>query len=126
MKYSEEDDLRQYLDKAQDLFTYLNDIGASISDSDFLNIILASLLPSYESVMNVLITSLGEVKKLSEIDNIIRILKSQYNKRKTQSTSQEEQGFMGTSSKKVHICSNCRKKGHSIQTCWSKGSGKEG
>ena len=66
-----------------------------------------------------------EVGKPLKINNIIRILKSQYDKRKTQSTSQEEQGFMGTSSKKVYICSNCKKKGHSIETCWSKGSGRK-
>ena len=33
---------------------------------------------------------------------------------------------MGTSSKKVHICTNCKKRDHSIETCWSKGGRKEG
>ena len=33
---------------------------------------------------------------------------------------------MRKSSKKVHICTNCKKLGHSIETCWAKGSGKEG
>ena len=60
MKYSEEDDLRQYLDKAQDIFAHLNDTGATVSDSEGLDIILAALLPSYESVMNTLTTSLEE------------------------------------------------------------------
>ena len=126
LKCSEEDDLRQHLYKAQDLFTCLNDIGAKISDMEFLDITLASLLPSYESVMNTLTTSLEEVGKPIEIDSIIRILKSQYDKRNTQLTFQEEQGFMGKSSKKVHICSNCKKQGHLIKTCWAKGGGKEG
>ena len=61
-----------------------------------------------------------------DIDSIIRTLKSQYHKRKTQSTSQEEQGFIGKSSKKAHICTNCKKPGHSIETCLAKGGGKEG
>ena len=99
LKCSEEDGLRQYFDKAQDLFACLNDMGATISDSEFLDIILAALPPSYESVVNTLITSLEEVGNPLEINNIIRILKSQYDRRKTQSTFQEEQGFMGTSSK---------------------------
>ena len=79
MKCSEEDDLRQYLDKAQDLFACLHDMGAKMENSEFLDIILGALLPSYESVMNVLTTSLEEVGKLIEINSIIRILKSQYN-----------------------------------------------
>ena len=73
MKCSEEDDLRQYLHKAQDLFAHLNDMGATVTDSEFLDIILAALLPSYESVMNALTTSLEEVGKPIEIDSIIRI-----------------------------------------------------
>ena len=76
--------------------------------------------------MNALTTSLEEVGKPIEIDSVLRILKSQYHKRRTQSTSQEEQEFMGTSSKKAHICTNCKKKGHSIENCWDKGGGKEG
>ena len=118
MKCSEDDDLRQYLDKAQDLFACLNDMGAKMADLDF-------LLSSYESVMNALTISLEEVGKPIEINSVIRILKAQYNKRRTQSTSQEEQGFMGVPSKKAHICTNCKKKGHSIEKCWAKGSGKE-
>ena len=114
------------MDKAQDLFACLNDMGATVSDSEFLDIILAALPLFYESVMNTLTTSLEEVGKPIEIDSIIRIPKSQYDKRKTQSTSQEEQVFMGTSSKRAYICTNCKKKGHSIETCWSKGSRKEG
>ena len=55
MKCSEEDDLRQYLDKAQDLFACLNDMKAKMENSEFLDIILGALLPSYESVMNALI-----------------------------------------------------------------------
>ena len=54
MKCSEEDNLRQYLDKAQDLFVCLNDMGAKMENSEFLDIILGALLPSYESVVDVL------------------------------------------------------------------------
>ena len=90
MKCSEEDDLGQYLDKAQDLFSHLNDMGAKMENSEFLDIILGALPPSYESVMNALTTSHEEVGKPIEIDSIIRILKSQYNKKKSLSTTQEE------------------------------------
>ena len=46
MKCSEEDDLRQYLDKAQDLFACLNDMGAKMENQEFLDIILGALPPS--------------------------------------------------------------------------------
>ena len=75
-----------------------------------MNIILASLPPSYEAVMNALTTSLEECGMLLEPDSIIRILKAQYDKKKTQSTNVEE-AFVGTSKKKVTICTNCKKKG---------------
>ena len=108
MKCSEEDYLRQYLDKAQDLFSRLNDMGAKVENSEFLDIILRALLLSYELVMNALTTSLEEVGKPIEIASVIRILKSQYNKKKSLFTTQEEQGFMGTTSKKMLICTNCK------------------
>ena len=47
----ENDNLREYLDKVQDLYAWLNDIGATVTESEFLDIILASLPPSYEVVM---------------------------------------------------------------------------
>ena len=77
-------------------------------------------------MINTLTTSLEEVRKPIEPDNVIRILKSQYDRHKTLSISQEEQGFMGTSLKKVHTCTSCKKQGHSIEVCWAKGGGKEG
>ena len=81
MKCSEEDDLREYLDKAQDLFARLNDIGAKMEKSEFLDIIWGALPPSYESVMNALTTSLEVVGKPIKIDSVIRILKAQYDKK---------------------------------------------
>ena len=121
MKCSEEDDLRQYLDKAQDLFAHLNDTGAKMENSEFLDIILGALPPSYESVMNALTTSLEEVRKPIKIDSVIRILKVQYDKKKSLSMNQEEQGLMESSSKKMPICTNCKRKGHPFEDCWAKG-----
>ena len=65
-------------------------MGPKMENSEFLDIILGALPPSYESVMNALTTSLEEVGKPIEIDSIIRILKSQYDKRKSLLTNQEE------------------------------------
>ena len=41
-------------------FAHLNDMGAKMENSVFMDIILGALLPSYESVMNTLTTSLEE------------------------------------------------------------------
>ena len=79
--------LRQYLDKDQDLFACLNDMGAKMENSEFLDIILGALPPSYKSVMNALTTSLEEVGKPIKIDSVIRILKAQYEKKKSLSTN---------------------------------------
>ena len=110
MKCSQEDDLRQYLDKAQDLFACLNDMGAKMENSEFLDIILGALPPSHKSVMNALTTSLKEVGKPIEIDSIIRSLKCQYDKKKSLLTTQEEQGIMGASSKKCLYALTAREK----------------
>ena len=48
-------------------------------------------------------------------DSIIRVLKAQYDKCKSLSTSVEDQAFVGTS-KKVVVCTNCKKKGHIKET----------
>ena len=125
MRCSEEEDLRLHLDNAQDLFARLKEMGAKITNDEFMDIILASLPPSYEAVMNGLTMSLEECGKPLEPDSIIQLLKAQYDKKKTQSTNVEE-AFVGTSKKKVTICTNCKKKGHTIENCWSKGGGKEG
>ena len=52
-------------------------------------------------------------------DIIIRVLKAQYDKCKTLST------FVSTS-KKVVVCTNCKKKGHMKENCQAKGGRKEG
>jgi gag-polypeptide of LTR copia-type len=90
IKCSEDGDLREHLDKAQDLYARLNDMGANISESEFMDILLASLPPFYESVMNALTTSLEECGKPLVPDYIIRVLNAQYVRRKTLSISQEE------------------------------------
>ena len=59
IKCSEEDDLRLHLDRAQDLYARLREMGASISSDEFMDIILSSL-PPYDAVMNALTTSLEE------------------------------------------------------------------
>ena len=44
MRCSEEEDLRLHLDNAQDLFARLKEMGAKITNEEFMDIILASLL----------------------------------------------------------------------------------
>ena len=60
IKCSEEDDLRLHLDRVQDLYARLSEMGALISSDEFMDITLSSLPPSYEAVMNAVTTSLEE------------------------------------------------------------------
>jgi gag-polypeptide of LTR copia-type len=109
IKCLEDGDLREHLDKAQDLYARVNEMGARISEAKFMDIILASLPPSYESVMNALTTSLEECGKPLIPSDIIRVLKARYDKRKIGSTAQGEQVFVGSPSKKGKaqtICAN--------------------
>ena len=66
---SEEDDLRLHLDRAQDLYARLREMGASISSDEFMDIILSSL-PPYDAVMNALTTSLEECGRAMDPDVI--------------------------------------------------------
>ena len=61
--------------------------------------------------MNALTTSLEEVGKPIEIDSVSRILKSQYDKKKSLSTNQEEQGFMDQHQKRCLYALIASKKG---------------
>ena len=76
--------------------------------------------------MNALTTLLEEAGKPLEAENIIRLLKSQYDRKKPMSISKEEQVFVGTYTKKAHICTNYKKPGHSIEMCCYKGGRQEG
>jgi hypothetical protein len=55
-------------------------MGAAITEEEFMDIILSSLPPSYEAIMDSLTTSLERCNKPIEPENIIRVLKAQYDK----------------------------------------------
>jgi hypothetical protein len=99
IKCSDKDDLHEHLDKAQDLYAHLKKMGATSNEEEFIDIILSSLPPSYESVMNALMTSLKECNKPIKPNKIIRVLKAQYDKRKTLGNSQDNQVFMSKQAK---------------------------
>jgi hypothetical protein len=80
IKCSKDNDLHEHLDKAQDLYAHLKEMGAAMGEEEFMDIILSSLPPSYEAMMNALTTSLEECNKPIKLDNIIRVLKAWYDK----------------------------------------------
>jgi hypothetical protein len=51
IKCSEEVNLYDHLDKAQDTYARLKEMGALMSKEEFMDIILSLLLPSYELMM---------------------------------------------------------------------------
>jgi hypothetical protein len=56
------------------------EVPLHITEGEFMDIILSSLPPSYEAIMDALTTSLEGCKQLIEPENIIRLLKAQYDK----------------------------------------------
>jgi hypothetical protein len=64
-------------------------MGSLMSEEEFMDIILSLLPPSYELMMNPLIMLLEECKKPVKPENIIRVLKAQYDKRKAFRSSQD-------------------------------------
>jgi hypothetical protein len=80
IRCSEEDDLCEHLDKAQDLQARLKEMGGAFTEGEFMDIILSSLPPSYETVMDALTTSLEGYKQPIKPEIVIRLLKAQYNK----------------------------------------------
>lgn len=60
IKCSEEDNIHEHLDKAQNLYACLREMGASISEEEFMDIILSSLPPSYKLIINALMILLEE------------------------------------------------------------------
>jgi hypothetical protein len=107
-------------------------MGAQVSENEFMNIILTSIPPSYESTMDSLTTLLEESGKPIKPKNIIRVLKAQYDKQKAYGSSHDNEAFILKQAKgsskdnKAHICANCHNKGHTKEQCWSKGGGQEG
>jgi hypothetical protein len=65
-----------------------------MTEEEFMDIIISSLPPSYEAIMYVLTTSLEECNKPIKPDNIIRVLRVQYDKKKVLGNSQDSQVFM--------------------------------
>jgi hypothetical protein len=52
----------------------------SVTEEEFMDIILSSLPPSYECIMNALTTSLEECNRPIKPNNIIKVLKTQYDR----------------------------------------------
>jgi hypothetical protein len=84
-------------------------MGATMEEEEFMDIILSSLPPSYEAIMNALTTLIEECNWPIKLDNILRVLKAQYDKKKAYRNSQDTQVFMAKQSKgalkdnKAHI-----------------------
>jgi hypothetical protein len=55
-------------------------MGGAITEGEFIDIILSSLPPSYEAIIDALTTLLEGCKQPVEPKNIIRLLKAQYDK----------------------------------------------
>jgi hypothetical protein len=103
-------------------------MGKVISDEDYTDILLTSLLTSY----NQSCTSISHSTCLSRQPLTTNTLKEMILDEFTQCEIKKEklnskdEAFAADTTKPKKQCSNCKKRGHLKANCWAKGGGKEG
>src|SRR5712671_8007599 len=111
----------------------LASMGKSIQEEDFTSMLIASLPPSYDKLIESFTTTADMNKTDITPDLVYKRVCDAYDKRllrqETSGNGQDESFTASTQkskSKKDIECYNCRKKGHIKADCWAKGGGKEG
>jgi len=108
-------------------------MGKLISEEDFALMLIASLPPSYDELIESFTMTADMNKTDITLDLVYKRVCDAYDKRllrqETSGNGQDESFAASTQkskSKKDIECYNCRKKGHIKADCWAKGGGKEG
>jgi gag-polypeptide of LTR copia-type len=112
---------------------HLTSMGKSIEEEDYASILIASLLPSYNTLIKTLTQNADTNKTDITLDLIYKRVCNAYDKhllRQDEDGNGQDKLFAASTHKpkdKKNIeCFNCYKKGHIKVDCWAKGSGKEG
>jgi len=138
-KHCEEDkSVRNHFEYLTDLHKQLVVMGKAVTNEDYTDTLLTSLLVSYDSVVSSMSTSacLGMKTLTSEIfEQFIldgsnhRQVKDKYVETCNEALAMEASGWKGKDKgkdKKKVKCYNCHKTRHYKSECWAKGGGKEG
>jgi len=130
----EDDDVHVHFEKLADLKERLAALGRTVSDDEYVSVLIGSLPPSYDPTINALTTSCDVNNKDITPAIVIRIATNEHEKRKTRKdnnkvdealTAETEAEKRRNKHRNIE-CHNCQKKGHYMSECWAKGGGNEG
>jgi hypothetical protein len=120
------DDLTAHITSLREKWSAANDVGANISDKDFIIILLASLPPSWDTIVATLYDTQTSVDLISKLNlHWARVGRAA-------STGKGGITALATSTKNSSksnlLCTNpkCGRRGHLIPDCYWEGGGKEG
>ncbi|PPQ72484.1 hypothetical protein CVT25_000136 [Psilocybe cyanescens] len=122
------EDFRTHLSTLHIKHKRANAVGANVTDSDFREIILASLPSSWDNI----IATLHQTPSLMDTIVSLELHWSRVNRNTkvrtagTTAVALKANARNDTFNKKVCVNANCRRRGHLIEDCYWKGGGKEG
>jgi gag-polypeptide of LTR copia-type len=129
----EGEDIQAHFDYMQQFQEWLESLGKSLEEEDYASILMASLPPSYNALIEMLTQNADTNKTDITSDLIYKRVCDAYDKhllRQDENGNGQDESFTTLTrkpkDKKNVECYNCHKKGHIKADCWAKGGGKEG
>ena len=130
---SEDDDVRAYFSKLAHLREKLSALGRSVSDNEYIAVLIGSLPSCYDGPIDSL-TSSCDVNNVDITPTAVTWAAIQeYEKRSLRKENKiQEEAFAAAEAEKNRSarrdikCFNCKRKGHYKSECWAKGGGNEG
>jgi gag-polypeptide of LTR copia-type len=111
----------------------LASMGKSLEEEDYASILMASLPPSYDGLIEMLTQNTDTNKTDITLDMVYKRVCNAYDKcllRQDENGNGQDESFtvaaQKAKNKKDIECFNCWKKGHVKANCWAKGGSKEG
>ena len=131
----DDDDIHIHFELLTNFREQLAAMGQSISDEEYVNMLMGSLPASYDPNISMITTNADMNASAITPATVICIITDEYDKctlRKSKSKLSQDEAFTVDAQKikkkkKSDVeCFNCHKKGHMKSDCWVKGGGKEG
>ncbi|KIJ23037.1 hypothetical protein M422DRAFT_196412 [Sphaerobolus stellatus SS14] len=122
VRLTDNDDFPTHIATLRTKWSIANAAGANISDTSFRMIVLTSLPSSWDSY----ITTLFDSKTSAEVVTRLNMYWMQVSRSKTPGANTTVFQTNTKPPRERPQCSNCKKRGHTIEVCYWKGGGKEG
>ena len=129
-KLGERDNARAHFAKLQDLREQLASAGHSISNDEYLSILLSTLPAPYKIIMGSMSAAAHSTGNPISPEHIIQMASDEYAQLVIKWGKNNSEDAFGANTqkrdKKNIECFNCHKFGHFKSECWAKGGDKEG